>query len=98
MILELVVDLCVETLGIFSMLSINHVSLLACFCLRRRFVVWSSWMREDTDRQGDGQSLWLQVHQPAGVHSDRHVVRRVPEADRRRLLVGCKNPAVHHLH
>lgn len=45
------------------------------FCPCRRFIIWSSRMWEDHDRQGNSQSLRVQIYQPSGLHTDRHVVR-----------------------
>lgn len=71
---------------------------LTIICPCRCFIVWSSRMWKDHDRQGNSQSLRLQVYQPSGLHADRHVVRRITEAHCRCLLIGCQNPAMHHLH
>lgn len=66
--------------------------------LSRCFIVWSSGMREDHDRKGNSQSLGLQVYKPSGIHADRHVVWRITEADRCRLLIGGQNPAMYRLY
>lgn len=64
----------------------------------RCFVVRSSRLWEDDDRQGNSESIRLQVHQPSGLDADGHVVRGVTEADRRRLLAGRQNPALHYFY
>ena len=64
----------------------------------RRAFVWPTGVRKDSDRQGNSQSFRLSVHQPAAIHADGQVVRRITEADGCRLLIGGENPALHHLH
>lgn len=66
--------------------------------LHRRFVVRSSRLWEDYDRQGNSESIRLQVHQPSGLDADGYVVRGVTEADRRCLLTGRQNPALHYFY
>ena len=67
-------------------------------CCLRCPALWPTRLWEDSHRQGDGQRGGLPVHQPAAVHVDWQVVRRIPEAGGCCLLTGCQTAAVDYFH